>query len=94
MQIIKQKLKGLSDGKYTLSCWTQGNGLASKYQLFVKQNGVEMTTDIKDDGWNRWHQTSIKNIEVKNGEVEIGFNFNGRLTHGVLQMIQKFYVQK
>ena len=58
--IIKQKLKGLSDGKYTLSCWTQGNGLASKYQLFVKQNGVEMTTDIKDDGWNRWHQTSIK----------------------------------
>lgn len=48
--IIKQKLKGLSDGKYTLSCWTQGNGLASKYQLFVKQNGVEMTTDIKDDG--------------------------------------------
>lgn len=64
--IIKQKLKGLSDGKYTLSCWTQGNGLASKYQLFVKQNGVEMTTDIKDDGWNRWHQTSIKNIEVKN----------------------------
>ena len=68
--IIKQKLKGLSDGKYTLSCWTQGNGLASKYQLFVKQNGVEMTTDIKDDGWNRWHQTSIKNIEVKNGEVE------------------------
>ena len=63
--IIKQKLKGLSDGKYTLSCWTQGNGLASKYQLFVKQNGVEMTTDIKDDGWNRWHQTSIKNIEVK-----------------------------
>mgnify|MGYP000418189292 FL=1 len=50
--IIKQKLKGLSDGKYTLSCWTQGNGLASKYQLFVKQNGVEMTTDIKDDGGN------------------------------------------
>ena len=75
--IIKQKLKGLSDGKYTLSCWTQGNGLASKYQLFVKQNGVEMTTDIKDDGWNRWHQTSIKNIEVKNGEVEIGFILNG-----------------
>ena len=74
--IIKQKLKGLSDGKYTLSCWTQGNGLASKYQLFVKQNGVEMTTDIKDDGWNRWHQTSIKNIEVKNGEVEIGFILN------------------
>ena len=70
--IIKQKLKGLSDGKYTLSCWTQGNGLASKYQLFVKQNGVEMTTDIKDDGWNRWHQTSIKNIEVKKGEEELG----------------------
>lgn len=82
--IIKQKLKGLSDGKYTLSCWTQGNGLASKYQLFVKQNGVEMTTDIKDDGWNRWHQTSIKNIEVKNGEVEIGFILMVDLTHGVL----------
>ena len=92
--IIKQKLKGLSDGKYTLSCWTQGNGLASKYQLFVKQNGVEMTTDIKDDGWNRWHQTSIKNIEVKNGEVEIGFILNGRPdTWGSIDNIE-FYVQK
>lgn len=92
--ILKQKLKGLSDGKYTLSCWTQGNGLASKYQLFVKQNGVEMTTDIKDDGWNRWHQTSIKNIEVKNGEVEIGFILNGRPdTWGSIDDIE-FYVQK
>lgn len=92
--IIKQKLKGLSDGKYTLSCWTQGNGLVSKYQLFVKQNGVEMTTDIKDDGWNRWHQTSIKNIEVKNGEVEIGFILNGRPdTWGSIDDIE-FYVQK
>lgn len=92
--IIKQNLKGLSDGKYTLSCWTQGNGLASKYQLFVKQNGVEMTTDIKDDGWNRWHQTSIKNIEVKNGEVEIGFILNGRPdTWGSIDDIE-FYVQK
>lgn len=92
--IIKQKLKGLSDGKYTLSCWTQGSGLASKYQLFVKQNGVEMTTDIKDDGWNRWHQTSIKNIEVKNGEVEIGFILNGRPdTWGSIDDIE-FYVQK
>lgn len=92
--IIKQKLKGLSDGKYTLSCWTQGNGLASKYQLFVKQNGVEMTTDIKDDGWNRWHQTSIKNIEVKNGEVEIGFILNDRPdTWGSIDDIE-FYVQK
>lgn len=92
--IIKQKLKGLSDGKYTLSCWTQGNGLASKYQLFVKQNGVEMTTDIKDDGWNRWHQTLIKNIEVKNGEVEIGFILNGRPdTWGSIDDIE-FYVQK
>lgn len=92
--IIKQKLKGLSDGKYTLSCWTQGNGLASKYQLFVKQNGVEMTTDIKDDGWNRWHQTSIKNIEVKNGEVENGFILNGRPdTWGSIDDIE-FYVQK
>lgn len=92
--IIKQKLKGLSDGKYTLSCWTQGNGLASKYQLFVKQNGVEMTTDIKDDGWNRWHQTSIKNIEVKNGEIEIGFILNGRPdTWGSIDDIE-FYVQK
>lgn len=92
--IIKQKLKGLSDGKYTLSCWTQGNGLASKYQLFVKQNGVEVTTDIKDDGWNRWHQTSIKNIEVKNGEVEIGFILNGRPdTWGSIDDIE-FYVQK
>lgn len=53
-----------------------------------------MTTDIKDDGWNRWHQTSIKNIEVKNGEVEIGFILNGRPdTWGSIDDIE-FYVQK
>ena len=52
-----------------------------------------MTTDIKDDGWNRWHQTSIKNIEVKNGEVEIGFILNGRPdTWGSIDDIE-FYVQ-
>lgn len=92
--VITQKLTGLSDGKYTLSCWTQGNGLASKYQLFVKQNGAEMTTDIKDDGWNRWHQTSIKDIEVKNGEVEIGFILDGNPdTWGSIDDIE-FYVQR
>lgn len=92
--MVTQKITGLSDGKYTLSCWTQGNGLASKYQLFVKQNGEEMTTDIKDDGWNRWHQTSIKDIEVKNGEVEIGFILDGNPdTWGSIDDIE-FYVQR
>ena len=58
------------------------------------QKLIEQATDIKDDGWNRWHQTSIKNIEVKNGEVEIGFILNGRPdTWGSIDDIE-FYVQK
>lgn len=92
--VISQKITGLSDGKYTLSCWTQGNGTASKYQLFVKQNDEQLTADIKDDGWNRWHKTSIENVEVKNGEVEVEFILDGNAeTWGSIDDIE-FYLQK
>lgn len=74
---ISQKFTGLADGKYTLSCWTQGKGTASNYKLFANINGTQQTADIKDDGWSRWHQTVIRDIEVKNGEAEIGFILNG-----------------
>lgn len=74
---ISQKFTGLADGKYTLSCWTQGKGTAANYKLFANINGTQQTADIKDDGWSRWHQTVIRDIEVKNGEAEIGFVLNG-----------------
>ena len=36
---ISQKFTGLTDGKYTLSCWTQGKGTAASYKLFASTGG-------------------------------------------------------
>ena len=92
--IIFQRLTGLKDGRYTMSCWAQGSGAASSYKMFANSNGVEKTVDIKDDGWSRWHQVIIKDIEVKNGEAQIGFAINGSSdTWGSIDDVE-FYLQE
>ena len=91
---ISQKFTGLTDGKYTLSCWTQGKGTAASYKLFASTGGNMTETDIKDNGWSRWHQTVIHDIEVKNGEAQIGFILNGTAdTWGSIDDVE-FYRQQ
>lgn len=73
-----QSFTSLKDGKYTVSCWTQGGGGESSYQLFIDGYGGEkQVVDIKDDGWNKWHQYVIKDVEIKNGQATIGVDMKG-----------------
>ncbi|WP_019552425.1 glycosyl hydrolase 53 family protein [Propionispira raffinosivorans] len=68
-----QTITGLKNGKYTLSVWTQGGGGEKTVQLFAEQfGGAKVTTPITNDGWNKWHQWTIKDINVTNGQITIG----------------------
>ena len=91
---ISQKVAGLKDGKYTMSCWTQGNGMATTYKMFVKTSAGEQSIDIKDDGWSRWHQTVIKDVEIKDGQAQIGFTMDSNPdTWGSIDDVE-FYLQE
>ncbi|MBU2703237.1 arabinogalactan endo-1 [Sporomusaceae bacterium BoRhaA] len=73
--IATQTITGLKNGKYTLSCWTQGGGGEKAIQLFASDyGGDKMTTAIINDGWNKWHQWVIKDIHVTNGKLTIGLD--------------------
>lgn len=68
-----QTITGLKNGQYTLSVWTQGGGGEKAVQLVADQFGAaKMTTPITNDGWNKWHQWTIKDINVTNGQITIG----------------------
>ncbi|CUH94991.1 putative secreted protein [Propionispora sp. 2/2-37] len=70
---VKQTITGLKKGKYTLSGWTQGGGGEKSMQLFAADYGGEkLTAEIKNDGWNKWHQWTIKGIPVTSGKITIG----------------------
>ena len=68
-----QTITGLKNGKYTLSCWTQGGGGEKAMQLFAADyGGDKMSAAITNDGWNKWHQWVIKDITVTDGKITIG----------------------
>ncbi|MBP2630559.1 MAG: glycosyl hydrolase 53 domain protein [Firmicutes bacterium] len=70
-----QTITGLKDGKYTLSVWTQGGGGEKTVQLFASDfGGSKVTATITNDGWNKWHQWTIKDINVTNGQITIGID--------------------
>jgi len=63
-----QTLTGLSNGQYTVRAWVRGT---SGHQLYVKNFGgtaVSVTT-VASDGYT---QLEISNINVSNGQAEIG----------------------
>lgn len=67
-----QTFTGLPNGKYTFSVWAKSNGGQSVCQLYAKNyGGNERNTAIpvSDVNWNRF---MIDNIEVTNGQCEVG----------------------
>lgn len=72
-----QEFTGLKDGKYTVSCWTQGGGGEHYYTLFVTTSAGERSAVIQDTGWNDWHQWEIRDVEVKDGKATIGIDMVG-----------------
>lgn len=69
-----QSFTGLKDGKYTVSCWTQGGGGQHYYTLMVQTSKGEQSAVIADTGWNDWHQWVIRDVEVKDGKATIGID--------------------
>ena len=73
----QQSFTGLKDGKYTVSVMTQGGGGQKLAQLFViGDKGQKLTADIKDQGWNKWITTTIKDVVVKDGKATIGVDMD------------------
>lgn len=75
---VQQEFHHLKPGKYTARVKNAGGGGQSLYQLFIKgDNGQEYTADMKDTGWNQWHTTEIKDIEIKDGNAVVGVHMEG-----------------
>ena len=74
-----QTITGLADGKYSLSVYTQGgdSGAGAKMFLFAETGGETYTKDYSVNGWCEWQHPEIKGIEVKDGTVTIGVEFEG-----------------
>lgn len=69
---IYQVLSGLENGTYTLSAWIMSNGSQDVCHIYAKNyGGAEKTTavPVSDISWNK---IMIENIEVTNGQCEIG----------------------
>ncbi|WP_196593465.1 glycosyl hydrolase 53 family protein [Pectinatus sottacetonis] len=91
---IQQKISHLKPGIYTLSCWTQGSGNENSYELFLTTGTNKHYVTIKNTGWNKWHQSIIKNVKIENGTADIGFILKGKAgSWGSIDDIE-FYLQK
>ncbi|GGD49717.1 discoidin domain-containing protein [Paenibacillus nasutitermitis] len=71
-----QKLKGLSNGIYTLKAWVKNDfgGQGTAYMQAKNFGGAAATVNIPTS--SAWTQISIPNIQVTNGECTIGFYSN------------------
>lgn len=67
-----QVLSGLENGVYTASAWIMSNGGQNVCQLYVKSyGGAERDAVIPTSDIN-WNKVVIEDIEVTNGQCEIG----------------------
>lgn len=72
-----QTITGLKNGKYTARVWTQGGGGEKSIQLVASEyGGDKLVATITNDGWNKWHQYVIKDINVTNGKCTISIFTN------------------
>lgn len=67
-----QTLYGLANGTYTLKAWVQSSGGHNLSYMYAKgYGGAQVTADTA--GYANWTLVTIPNIEVTNGQAEIGF---------------------
>lgn len=73
-----QTITGLKNGKYTARVWTQGGGGEKNLQLVASEyGGDKLVAVITNDGWNKWKQYVIKDINVTNGTCTIAVSVTG-----------------
>lgn len=68
---IKQNIDGLSDGKYTLKAWVKSSGGQDICKLYAASGGKEFNCPLKT-AIDEWTEIVISDIEVLNGQCEIG----------------------
>jgi arabinogalactan endo-1,4-beta-galactosidase len=67
-----QTITGLDNGTYSLTAWVLNSGGQNTVQLYAKNyGGVEKNVDLPVSATN-WVKVRIDNIQVTNGQVEIG----------------------
>ena len=77
---LEQEVAGLKAGTYKYSISTMGGDCGSyESYIYVKINGeIVYEADAYFTAYNEWHTSSIKNINVKEGDVvTVGIYFNG-----------------
>jgi len=68
---MKQTVKELPDGVYTLRASVKSSGGQNECKLYAKTDENEYSASLKSE-MSDWTDIVIKNIEVRNGECEVG----------------------
>ncbi len=81
---IKQKITGLDNGVYELSCFAQGGDVdkSAKMELFYETNSSkadENAADFMVTSWADWQNPVIKNIEVTDGTITVGVHIKSNV---------------
>jgi glucosylceramidase len=72
-QQMDNQVKSVPNGTYKVSVWVRSGGGQNILRLFAKNyGGVELTSEIGSADINNWRQYTIDNIQVTNGNIEIG----------------------
>lgn len=78
-----QTLSGLSNGTYTLSAWVLNSGGQNTVQLYAKNyGGAERNVDLPVSA-TKWVKVKIENIQVTNGQIEIGVYSNANANNWI-----------
>lgn len=72
-QQLTSQTKQLPNGTYKASVWVRSSGGQKQLRIFAKNYGAqEVTTEIGTSSVEQWKQYTIDNIQVTNGQIEIG----------------------
>lgn len=77
----KQQITNLPDGIYELSVQTRigtdGTAIASTSMLYATSAETTYSAPLEVTGWDKWKQIIVADIEVSNGELEVGVSVDG-----------------
>lgn len=76
----KQTVTGLPNGVYELSVQTrigvEGEPIADTSVLYATTSDTTYATPLEGTGWDKWKKLTVSDIEVRNGQLEIGVEVN------------------
>ncbi len=73
----------LPNGTYTLKAWVKSSGGQNAARIFVKNFGGTEKTHSINTSMNNWTEISISNIEVTNGNIQVGVLSDGNANNWV-----------